>query len=161
MPFCRAVVLTVLVGIPIAAQTHPDFSGTWTIDTAKSDPAPVAPAGRGGAAGRGRGGVPSNQIVIRQTPADISITRGAQNLTFQFDGTETFWFQQGEVRATLAWDGAKVVISWKKEVFAPAEGAYVTTTGKDVYSLSGSELRQESTTVSPKGTTLIKTVYVK
>jgi len=23
-----------------AAQTHPDFSGTWTVDTAKSDPLP-------------------------------------------------------------------------------------------------------------------------
>ena len=160
MRFCAAVVLSALVGIPVAAQTRPDLSGTWTIDTARSDPAPAVSPGRG-AAGRGRGGAPSNQIVVRQTATEISIARGAQNLTFQFDGTDTFWFQQGEIRATLAWDGDKAVISWRKEVFTPATGAYVNTTGKDVYSLAGSELRQDSTTVSPTGTTTSKTVYTK
>jgi len=155
MRFCTAAVLTLLVSLPLAAQTHPDLSGTWTIDAAKSDPQ-AAPAGRGRT-----GGLPPNQLVIRQTPTELVLTRGTQTLTFQFDGTETFWFQQGETRATAAWDGDKAVISWRKEVFTPAVGDYVKTTGKDVYSLSGGELVQESTTVSPKGTTSSKTVYTK
>ena len=37
------------------AQGKPDFSGTWTFDEAKSDPAP-ARAGGGGGGGGGRGG---------------------------------------------------------------------------------------------------------
>ena len=101
MRFSAAAVLTILIAVASGAQTHPDFSGTWTIDTAKSDARPATAP---------------NQIAIRQTPADITITRGAQNLTYQFDGTETFAFQQGETRGTVAWDGDKVVISWKKEV---------------------------------------------
>jgi hypothetical protein len=101
--------VTLLAGVPSIAQTHPDLSGTWTIDAARSDPAP---------AGSGRGGLPPNQILIRQTPADFSIQRGAQTITYSFDGTETFAFIQGEVRATAAWDGDKFVISWKKEFYA-------------------------------------------
>ncbi len=147
---------TVSVAIAAAAQAHPDFSGTWTIDVTKSDPQPAAPTGR-----RGTTAVPANQIVIKQTNGDISIARGTRNLTYHFDGTETFYFDAGEVRSTVAWDGEKVVVSWKKEVFSPTDGNYVTTTGKDVYSLSGNELRQESTTVSPKGTTTSRTVYTK
>jgi len=140
------------------AQTHPDFSGTWTIDSAKSDPLPPSATGR---AGRGATAIPSNQLVIRQTANDISLARSARDLTYHFDGTETFHFDAGEVRSTVAWEGDKLVVSWKKEVFSPTEGNYVTTTGKDVYSLSGNELTQESTTVSPKATTRSKTVFTR
>ena len=139
-----------------AAQTHPDFSGTWTVDAAKSDPIPPAPSARGRAAA-----VPANQLIIRQTADDVSIARGPRNLTYHFDGTETFHFDAGEVRSTVAWDGDKLVVSWKKEVFSPTDGNYVTTTGKDVYSLSGNELTLESTTVAPKATTKNRTVLTK
>jgi len=139
-----------------AAQTHPDLSGTWIVDTAKSDPQPPV-RGRG----RGAASAPPNQLVIKQTGEDISLAWGTRNLTYHFDGTETFHFEAGEVRSTVAWEGDTLVVSWKKEVFVPADGAYVTTTGKDVYTLAGNELRQESTTVSPKGTTTSKTIYSK
>ena len=157
--------VTLFAGSAALAQTHPDLSGTWTIDAARSDPAPPAPAGRGNAGGgRGRAGVPAmppNQIRIRQTPMDLSIQRGIQTITYNFDGTETFAFIQGEVRATAAWDGDRFVISWKKDFFAgPAEG-YVTSSCKDVYSLAGSVLTEESTTTSPKGTTTAKTVFTR
>ena len=81
----------------LAAQTHPDFSGTWTVDTAKSDPLPPPPA-----RGRGPASVPANQIVIRQTADDVTMVRGPRNLTYHFDGTETFHFDAGEVRSTVA-----------------------------------------------------------
>lgn len=149
---------TLCVIVAAAAQTHPDFSGTWTIDAAKSDPLPPAAPARG----RGATAAPPNQLIITQTAADVSMARGPRNLTYHFDGTETFHFDAGEVRSTVAWDGDKLVVSWKKEVFSPADGNYVTTTGKDVYSLSGNELTLESTTVSPKaGTTKSKTLFTK
>jgi hypothetical protein len=151
------------LGVPAVAQTHPDLSGTWTIDAARSDPAP--PAGPGDTArGRGRAdgpALPPNQILIRQTPADLSVQRGGQTITYHFDGTETFAFIQGEVRATAAWDGDKFVISWKKEFYAGPTKGYVTSSGKDVYSLAGSVLAEESTTVLPNGTTTSKTVFTK
>jgi hypothetical protein len=148
---------TLCVIAALAAQTHPDFSGTWTVDAAKSDPLPPPPPARG----RGPASVPANQIVIRQTADDVTMVRGPRNLTYHFDGTETFHFDAGEVRSTVAWDGNRLVVSWKKEVFLPTEGNYVTTTGKDMYSLSGNELTLESTTVSPKATTKSRTVFNK
>jgi len=150
-----ATIAALCVITAAAAQTHPDFSGTWTIDAAKSDPQPPPPAPRGRAAAP----TPVNQIVIRQAADDVSIARGPRILTYHFDGTETFHFDAGEVRSTVAWDGDKLVVSWKKEVFSPTDGNYVTTTGKDVYSLSGNQLAVDSTTVSPKATTRLKTVF--
>ncbi len=159
---CAAV--TLFAGVTARAQTHPDLAGSWTIDAARSDPAPPALAGRGNAGGGGRAGgsaLPPNQILIRQTPTDLSIQRGGQTVTYSFDGTETFAFIQGEVRATAAWDGDRFVISWKKEFFAGPKEGYVTTSGKDVYSVAGAVLTQESTTVLPTGTTKNKTVFTK
>jgi hypothetical protein len=148
--------LTLLVGGSVLAQTHPDLSGTWTNDPSKSDPAPAA------ATGRGRGALlPPNQIVIRQTPTDVSVQRGAQTITYNFDGTETFAFIRGEVRATAAWEGEKFVVSWKKDFYAGPKEGYVTSSGKDVYSVAGSVLTEESTTVAPTGTTVTKTVFTR
>src|SRR5438128_1392250 len=55
--FIVAFALAALVALPAAgwAQAKPDFSGTWTMDAAKSDPAP-ARGGGGGGGQRGGGG---------------------------------------------------------------------------------------------------------
>ena len=168
-----AAAIALMLSAPafLRAQASPDLSGTWTIDEAKSDPAPAAPAGRagaraggaaaaGGRGGRG-GGLPANQLAIAQTPTEVVITQGTQNLTYKFDGTETFYFQNGEVRATAAKEGGKLIVSWKREFYAgPAQG-YTTTTGKDVYSLAGSVLTVDRSTTTPQGTTTRKVVYTR
>ena len=155
--------LTLAVPALLRAQP-PDLSGTWTMDEARSDPAPAAPVGRaaaGGVRGGRGGGLPANQLAIAQTPTEVTITQGAQSVTYKFDGTETFYFQNGEVRATAAKDGGKLTVSWKREFYAgPAQG-YTTTTGKDVYSLAGSVLTVERSTTTPQGTTTRKLVYNK
>lgn len=168
--------LVVMLALPgmLRAQATPDLSGTWDVDEAKSDPAPAVPAGRAGArgdagaaaAGRGGrggggGGLPANQLAITQSPTQVTIQQGAQNLTYTFDGTETFYFQNGEIRATAAWDGAKLVVSWKREFFAGPTQGYVTTTGKDVYSLAGNVLTVEKSTTTPQATQTRKVVYNK
>src|SRR5437870_731164 len=66
----RRVLLTAMVAavvIPFAAraQGKPDFSGTWTMDTAKSDPAPQ---------GRGGGGGGGGPVTIKQTATELSVT---------------------------------------------------------------------------------------
>ena len=69
-----------------------------------------------------------NQLVITQTPADVTIAQGAQNLTYKFDGTETFYFQNGEVSATAAKDAGKLTVSWKRKFYAGPTQGYTTTT---------------------------------
>jgi hypothetical protein len=164
------VTLTLTVQAWPRAQANSDRSGRWTLDEAKSDPAPAPAAGRGaradaGTAAGGRGGraaaPPTNELVISQTPSEVTITQGSQNLTYKFDGSETFYFQNGEVRATAARDDGKLIISWKRELFAgPAKG-YITTTGKDSYSGAGNVLTIEKITVAPEGTQTRRPVYNK
>ena len=167
----RLVLAVLVLALPemLWAQADPDLSGTWTVDEAKSDPAPAPPAARAGARGAaaaapaargGRGGgLPANQLVITQTPAQVTIAQGTQNVIYKFDGTETFYFQNGEIRATAAKEGGKLIVSWKREFYAGPTQGYTTTTGKDVYSVAGSVLTVERSTTTPQGTTSRKVVY--
>src|SRR6266536_572085 len=95
-------VLWTLLAIALAlpgmlwAQAPPNLSGTWTFDAAKSDPEP-APAGRAGA---GRGAAANSPLTITQMGGDVTVRQGTITMPLKADGTETFYFQQGEVRAT-------------------------------------------------------------
>ena len=67
---------------PARAQTKPDFSGTWTINAGKSDPAPEGGGGGGGGAG---------PLTIKQTATDSRVTsegrQGPQTMTYKLDGS--------------------------------------------------------------------------
>ena len=144
-----AATLALVIAVPFMgrAQTRPDFSGTWTFDEAKSDP---APAGRGGG-GRGRGlglgagAGTSGPVVIAQTATDITI--GAN--TIKFDGSETTITggRGGAARAKASWEGAQLVITSSLDV----RGFSVTT--KEVRSLSadGKVMTVETTLTGPQG----------
>jgi hypothetical protein len=152
--------LTLAVPVSLRSQANPDLSGAWALDEAKSDPAPAAPAGRAGAR-PAAGAAPAGRVTISQTPTEVTIAQGPQNLTYKFDGTETFYFQNGEIRATAAWDGGKLIVSWKKELFAGPTKGYVTTTGKDSYSVAGNVLTIEKITVAPEGAQTRKAIYTR
>ena len=125
----------------VAAQSTPNLSGTWTLDAAKSDPPPAAPAG-----GRGRGN--PNQMVITQTPAEITIALGFNNnYIYNLDGSERTGPPGGETKSRIAWEGGKLVVTWKREYFAGPEQGYLTSTGKDTYVMDGNVLTAERTTV--------------
>ena len=94
-----AVALGLVVVLPsvVSAQGKTDFSGTWTFDEAKSDP---APAGRGGGGGGGggrgggrMGGAPATAMTIKQTATELSIDRttaqGNQTAVYKLDGSES------------------------------------------------------------------------
>src|SRR5437870_11167333 len=77
-----ALIAAVVLPFGLRAQTKPDFSGTWTMDAAKSDP---APQGRGG--GGGMGGT----VTIKQTGTELAVTtegrQGPQTMTYKLDGS--------------------------------------------------------------------------
>ena len=98
------------------AQAKPDFSGTWTLDTA------AAPAGTGG--GGQRGGGMGGPMVVKQTADTLTIerTRGENKITttYKLDGTESVNTQAGregatmELKSVAKWDGAKLTITTKR-----------------------------------------------
>jgi len=152
--------LTAAVVLPfqarIRAQGKPDFSGTWTLDTAKSDP---PPQGRGG----GGGGGPQT---IKQSATELAVTTegrgGQQTMTYKLDGSEGTNQVMGRggaqtVKSTAKWDGSSLVIETTRDF----QGMAITT--KEVRRLDngGKEMVVESTTQTPQGEMKRKMVYTK
>ena len=152
-----AATMAVIIPFTARAQGKPDFSGTWTLDTAKSDP---APAGRGG----GGGGAPT--LTIKQTATELSIQsegrQGPQTMTYKLDGSESKNEQMGRGGAqTLVskakWDGASLVIDTTREV----QGMSITTHEVRKLDNGGKEMKVESTTQTPQGEIKRNVVYTK
>src|SRR5690349_16425546 len=84
------LLIALALALPAAAwaQGKPDFSGSWTLNTEKSDPPPQR-GGGGGGGGRGGGGPQT----IKQTATTLSITTqgrgGEQTRTYNLDGSES------------------------------------------------------------------------
>src|SRR6476619_2416562 len=106
-----ALLAAMVIPLPGRAQTKPDFSGTWTMDTAKSDP---PPQGRGGGGGGGGG-----TLTIKQTASELSVTSegrgGPQTMVYKLDGSESTNQVMGRggaqsVKSTAKWDGSSLVI---------------------------------------------------
>src|SRR4051794_37543116 len=81
-----AAALVVALAVSGHAQKKPDFSGTWTVDTEKSDPA------RGPGGDRGPAGGMMGPLTIKQTADSVSIDsqgRGGtpQTRTYKLDGS--------------------------------------------------------------------------
>jgi len=123
--------LVVAVAVSGYAQKKPDLSGTWTVDTEKSDPAPAAGAGGGG---RGFMGM-TGPITIKQTADSVSIEgqgrQGTMTRSYKLDGTETE-IPMGPVTAKgkAKWDGDKLVIETTRQ------GQNGTVTTSATYSLN-------------------------
>ena len=154
-----ALMTAVILPFTAHAQTKADFSGTWTLDTAKSDP---PPQGRGGGGGGGGGGTQT----IKQTANELSVTSegrgGPQTLVYKLDGSESTNQMMGRggaqsVKSTAKWDGSSLVIETTREF----QGTPITT--KEVRRLDngGKEMVIESTTQTPNGEMKRKTVYAK
>jgi hypothetical protein len=153
-----ALAIATALVLPYAAlaQAKPDFSGTWTLDAAKSDPAPQrggggGGGGRGGAGGGGgRGGGP---VTIKQSATEITI--GMQ--TYKLDGSEVELMGRGGVagKGKASFQGANLVIEQTRDI----QGMSITS--KEVRSLSGNEMIVVTSTTTPQGENTRKTVYTK
>jgi len=157
----QALALALAAGLflPAAAraQGKPDFSGTWTMDAAKSDP---APQGRGG--GGGGGGAQT----VKQTATELSVMTegrgGQQTMTYKLDGSTSMNKVMGrggeqEVKSVAKWDGSSLVIETTRDF----QGMSITS--KEVRRLDngGKEMIVETTTQTPNGEQKRKVVYTK
>jgi hypothetical protein len=163
------VALAALVAVPAlsVAQARPDFSGSWTLNQDKSDPAPARGGGGGGGGrGGGRGGGVASQMVIKQTPAQLSIDRtmaqGSQAAAYKLDGSEsTNTVGAGEAKSKAMWDGSKLVITTSQTLQGRGGGDPINVEVKEVYSLNAGALTIERTQTTPMGSQTRKLVYDK
>jgi hypothetical protein len=158
--FCTALALAIPI---VAFAQKADFSGTWTFDEAKSDPAPAGRGGGGGGGGRGGGGTAS-KLVIKQAGGNMTVERtlpnGADTLVFKLDGSESVnKMGQGEGKSKANWDGNNLVITTQQSVQTPNGNIDITV--KDVYSMSGGVLTLTTTRTTGRGDNTRKLVYNK
>jgi hypothetical protein len=153
-----AIVAAVVIPFTARAQSKPDFSGTWTMDASKSDP---APQGRGGGGGGGGG-----SVTIKQTATDLAITSegrgGPQTMTYKLDGSESTNQVMGrggaqEVKSKAKWDGSSLVIDTTRDF----QGMSITTHEVRKLDAGGKEMTVEMTTQTPQGEQKRKVIYTK
>jgi hypothetical protein len=160
-----AIAVAVAIAVPALTfgQAKTDFSGTWSFDEAKSDPAGGPAGGGGGGRGGGRMGPPT-RLVIKQTAGEVTIEQtlpnGAQTVTYKLDGSESVnKLAMGESKAKASWDGANLVIAGKQSISTPQGDFEIDM--KDVYTLASGVLTISTTRVTPRGETTRKLVYNK
>jgi hypothetical protein len=151
-----AMMAALVIPFPARAQGKPDFSGTWTLDTAKSDPPP-----------QGRGGGGAATLTIKQTGTELSVTsegrQGPQTMTYKLDGSPSSNEVMGRggaqtVKSTAKFDGSSLVIETTRDF----NGTAVTTKEVRTLGAGGKEMIVESTTTGgPNGETKRKVVYTK
>jgi hypothetical protein len=158
-----ALVLFLALPQGISAQAKTDFSGTWTFDEAKSDPAP-ARVGGGGRGGGRMGGAPATAMTIKQTAGELTLDRttaqGAQPVVLKLDGSESKnTIGMGPAVSKAAWDGPRLVVTTTQTV--QGRGGEITINSKEIYSVQGNVLTIETTRSTPAGEQTRKLIYTK
>src|SRR5688572_20289759 len=159
-----ALVLSMALPTALLAQAKTDFSGTWTFDEAKSDPAPARAGGGGGRGGGRMGGAPATAMTIKQTPTELSMDRttaqGAQTVVLKLDGTDSQnTIGMGPATSKAVWDGARLVVTTTQTV--QGRGGEITINSKEIYSVAGNVLTIETTRTTPAGDQTRKLIYTK
>ena len=167
MKYALMAALVLFVALPpvVLAQAKPDFSGAWTFDEAKSDPAPARAGGGGGGRGGGRmGGGPATAMTIKQTAGELTMDRttaqGAQTVVVKLDGSESKnTIGMGPAVSKAVWDGPRLVVTSTQTV--QGRGGEITIDSREIYSVEGNMLTIETTRTTPMGALTRKLIYTK
>ena len=144
-------IAVLLAATTLVAQSHPDLSGTWVLNRAKST---VAAQGRPSEPAEGE--AQSLVLDVEQTVSQVTITRrgGAADLiVLAFDGREvqSKGPRGGLVTSRSRWEGTVLVTESSREVTGP-KGTY-TVSARDERSLSadGRTMTLKSVSKTPRG----------
>ena len=158
-----------LLAFAVAAsgQKTPDFSGSWTVDTSRSEMPQMGGMGSGGRMGGAMGGGMANMsITIKQTADALTIEQKmgemSRTITYKLDGSESVnqGMRGGEVKSTSKWDGDKLVTESTQTVTGP--NGEMTIKSKEVRSLDADgAMVVETTRETPRGTNTSKLVFKK
>jgi len=116
------------MGAPVSSASHPNLSGSWKLNAAKSNFGAMGPPDSGMET------IADNEPSVKVTVDQKGGMMGDVNYTesISTDGKETTWAGMGgaEVKGAGHWDGSKLVVSAKTSF----QGSDVTI--KDTYTLS-------------------------
>ncbi len=138
------------------ALGNPDFSGTWTLDMAKSDMGQARPSAMAGAR--------KVTIVIKQTPAVLATTRKAgersETAIEKLDGSESINKSPSgqDIRSTNHWEGSTLVT---KSVMSTTGQGTVESTFVRSLSADGKVMTIDTTMKTPNGINKKRLIYNK
>ena len=152
-----SVALALSVHAVTLAQTRPDFSGTWRLNVGKSGPN-VA------------GNTPNipfpSQIVVKQTPTDISVESTSVrqqpiSAVYKLDGSKVTVQVPSGISETgdAKLDGGNLLINSRRSFSSPAGDVVVEF--KEVWSLGGNVLTIQKTRTQSGDSSTEKAVYDK
>jgi len=147
------IFMTLSFSLSAFALGKPDFSGTWTLDTAKSD------------MGHGRSAPAAAKvtIVIKQTPAFLATTRNGgkdpETATHKLDGSESINKSPSgqDIRSTSRWEGQTLVT---KSIMSTEHGSSESTFVRSL-SADGRVMTIDTTIKSSTGEIKQKLIYNK
>jgi hypothetical protein len=151
-------------------QDKPDFTGSWKLNTEKSDAPPQMGGGEGRAGGgRGMGGGmgPAAEVFATQMGDKLMLDQKtgerSRTLTFYLDGRESRnpGMRNSEMVSKAHWDGGSLVIEGNMSFQGP--NGSMTIASKEIRSLSddGKTMTVVTTTTTPRGENTRKAVYDK
>ena len=161
----RVLVLSFVLALAITtlafAQGKPDFSGTWTLDPAKSDLGQMRPTGK-------QAPMRTITLVIKQTGDTLTVQRSMgknqEVASYKLDGSESInkLPSGNEARTIMKWSGATLVARTTAKI-NDSEGGGMNTEMTDVRSLSpdGKVMTLSVTRKTPRGEVKQTLIYNK
>ena len=156
----RAMVFIIFITLGFSGSAFalgkPDFSGTWTLDVAKSDM---------GKARLSAGALEASKltIVIKQSPAVLATTRnvgrGPETTILKLDGSESINKSPSglDIRSTSRWEGPTLVT---KSVMSTGHGTTESTLVRSL-SADGKVMTIDTTIKTSNGVKKQKLIYNK
>jgi hypothetical protein len=145
-----------LLATPLMAQ-NPDFSGTWKVDTDKSD----APQGRGG------GMMGMGELKITQEGGKLTLVMSmgerSRTTTYNLDGSESRnpGMRGNEMVTKSHWEGKTLVTEGENTFNTPNGDMTVKTREERSLSDDGKTMTVTTNSTTPQGERTRKMVYDK
>ena len=157
LTFVLAITLAVGVQTVTFGQARPDFSGTWRYNQGKSNP---------NTAGNTPNIAFPSQIVVKQTPTDISVESTSVrqqpvSAVYKLDGSKVIVKAPEGISETgeAKFDSGNLAITSRRSFSSPA--GEVVVEFKEVWSLSGNVLTIQKTRIQSGESSTEKAVYDK
>ncbi len=176
----RAVLLSVMLAFAgsaiVWAQGKTSFSGTWTLDRAKSSPPPRRASGQEGATVNAALAALTT-LRMSQSATELRIEqigRNNQPVIYKLAGDSVNEGPNGTSKTKATWDGPRLVVastlslSTDEGLAASNSSALEQYTGrridiqlKEIWSMNNGVLTIERTATAPTGSTARKLVYAR
>ncbi|HAX44380.1 MAG TPA: hypothetical protein PLF84_10180 [Bryobacteraceae bacterium] len=152
--FWIGAVMALVVALALPAADKPDFSGSWKLNSARSDFGPMPPPDKWDMVVEHK----DPSLKVKTTMANAQMGERNDEAEYATDGTEK---ANGATTAVVTWEGALIVFKTSRKV--NMQGEQVEIKGEEKWSLSedGKTLTVDAKLTAPMGEFQMKRVLDK